>query len=211
MRNSFSKPKILTDKEKFKVTLELDQVAYLIPAGHRLRLSISNVYWPFIWPSPEIHKITIFSGKIMVPIKESSSDQDDYIFEKPVTGKPSNIKFKRQPSSDRKEFIEKTSGEQVLEVFNDTGLIKNLDHGLETESSALERFSIKDGDPLSAQISVKWQQRLARKNWNVHTRAELTVTCSEEEFFLIASVVAFENNRKVFTKKFSEKIQRLFI
>ena len=211
MRNSFSKPKILTDNEKFKVTLELDQVAYLIPAGHRLRLSISNVYWPFIWPSPETPKITIFSGKIMVPIKESCSDQDNYIFEKPVIGKPSNIKFKRQPSSDRREFIEKKSREQVLEVFNDTGVIKNLDHGLETDSSVVERFSIKDGDPLSARINVKWRQRLTRKNWNVSTRAELTVTCSEDEFFLIASVVAFENNSKVFTKKFSEKIKRLFI
>ncbi|AXX96786.1 hypothetical protein BAR1_01860 [Profundibacter amoris] len=30
------------------ITMRLDQIAYEFPAGHRLRLSISNAYWPLI-------------------------------------------------------------------------------------------------------------------------------------------------------------------
>ena len=50
-RNSFEFPQKLTPGETFTVELSLDQIAYRVPAGHRLRLAVSTSYWPFIWPS----------------------------------------------------------------------------------------------------------------------------------------------------------------
>ena len=39
--------------EPIVVTLALDFAGHRVPAGHRVRLSLSPTYWPFAWPSPE--------------------------------------------------------------------------------------------------------------------------------------------------------------
>jgi predicted acyl esterase len=44
---------LLTPGEAFETTVMLDQIAYRIPAGHRLRIAVSTSYWPFIWPVAE--------------------------------------------------------------------------------------------------------------------------------------------------------------
>ena len=45
-------PRPLTPGAAVTVAVPLDQMAYRLAAGHRLRLSLSTQYWPFIWPSP---------------------------------------------------------------------------------------------------------------------------------------------------------------
>ena len=36
-----------------EITLDLDAIAYEVPADHTLRLAVSTAYWPLLWPSPE--------------------------------------------------------------------------------------------------------------------------------------------------------------
>ena len=49
----------LVPGETFQASLILDQCAYHLPARHRLRVAVSNAYWPFIWPSPDLGKLTL--------------------------------------------------------------------------------------------------------------------------------------------------------
>ncbi len=44
------------------VRVPLQSTAYAIPAGHRLRLAVSNTYWPWAWPSPEPATLTVHCG-----------------------------------------------------------------------------------------------------------------------------------------------------
>lgn len=37
--------------ETIENELALNDIAYHLPAGHRLRLSLSTAYWPMLWPS----------------------------------------------------------------------------------------------------------------------------------------------------------------
>ena len=43
----------------YDVTVELNEIAQTVPAGHRLRLAVSTSYWPIAWPSPELATVTI--------------------------------------------------------------------------------------------------------------------------------------------------------
>ena len=52
-RDSHEFPELLEPGRAYDVSLQLDDIAYRLPKGHRLRLSISNAYWPMVWPSPE--------------------------------------------------------------------------------------------------------------------------------------------------------------
>ena len=210
MANSFENPKCLSVGKKITVTISLDQIAYFIPEGHRIRVAISTSYWPFLWPSPELVRIKIFSGSLQLP-KGVNTKEENNMFDEPVSGDPCDYVIKRPPSSTRHEYVEQRSGSRVIKVKNDTGCIIDNEHGLETESSATEKWSIKQGDPLSATIQTNWFQIIRRENWLVSTRSKLTVKCNIHSFFITASIIAFENDKKVFEKFFDETVERKFI
>lgn len=35
------------------IEVPLQSAGYAIPAGHRVRVAVSNTYWPWVWPAPE--------------------------------------------------------------------------------------------------------------------------------------------------------------
>ena len=52
-RESHEFPRPVTPGEAMDIELKLDDIAYQVPAGHRLRVAVSSSYWPMVWPSPE--------------------------------------------------------------------------------------------------------------------------------------------------------------
>jgi uncharacterized protein len=52
-RDSHAEPAPLEPGRSYSVRVQLDDIAYRVPAGHRLRLAVSTAYWPMIWPAPE--------------------------------------------------------------------------------------------------------------------------------------------------------------
>jgi predicted acyl esterase len=51
-RSSQQKPEPLEPKEVYELKIELRVMSWVVPAGHRLRLSIAGADWPLLWPSP---------------------------------------------------------------------------------------------------------------------------------------------------------------
>ncbi len=49
----------LVPGEPVTVDVTLKAIGQQIPAGHRLRLSVSPTYWPWAWPSPEVVTLTV--------------------------------------------------------------------------------------------------------------------------------------------------------
>jgi putative CocE/NonD family hydrolase len=87
-RNSSEAPELLTPGESFETAVTLDQIAYRIPAGHRMRVAISTSYWPFIWPSPERATVSLQAGALDLPVRSTLADGDECGFEKPVGAEP---------------------------------------------------------------------------------------------------------------------------
>jgi uncharacterized protein len=53
-RESHEHPTSLIPGETYTATVELDDIAYAFPPGHRIAVSLSTTYWPIAWPSPEL-------------------------------------------------------------------------------------------------------------------------------------------------------------
>ena len=51
-RDSSSDPADLEPGKIYSIPLDLHVTSWVFPAGHRIRLSISNAFWPMIWPTP---------------------------------------------------------------------------------------------------------------------------------------------------------------
>ena len=196
---------------KINIRLELDQIAYCLPRGHKLRLAISNSYWPFIWPSPEVTEITVYRGNLSLPYIDDKRKLDENSFDYPVVGESNKYRVKRPPSSTRKSFFDKKTEQNVLEVKHDSGCEVDLEHGLETDSAVVERFFLKEGQPLSAQIDVNWYQILKRGKWNVYIESKINVLCDRDYFYLKGSVNSWENSKLAFSREFDESIPRDFV
>ncbi|TIT81322.1 MAG: peptidase S15, partial [Mesorhizobium sp.] len=40
-----------------------------VPAGHKLRVAVSNAYWPMIWPSPEPVRLDLSKATLKLPLR----------------------------------------------------------------------------------------------------------------------------------------------
>jgi len=61
-RESSSEPSDLVPGQIYSIPLELHVTSWVFPAGHRIRLAISNAQWPMIWPTPYAMTTSLYLG-----------------------------------------------------------------------------------------------------------------------------------------------------
>ncbi len=62
-RDSHAEPSPLVPGRRYRISLKLNDVGQVVPPGYRLRLALSNAYWPTIWPSPQKATVTVHTGQ----------------------------------------------------------------------------------------------------------------------------------------------------
>lgn len=193
----------------------LDQIAYRIPAGHRLRIAISTAYWPFVWPGAQITTLTLLSGSLGLPQRQSVGagleTTDEVCFELPEAAPGWQSECLRSPCSSRKTFEEPHSGKTITEIVNDFGEYRDRHHGLLSGSITNETWSIDPDDPLSAEALITWHQTGGRDQWQWATEVTVTMQCSADTFRIQAMVRAFENQLEIFSRTDTDVIARDFV
>ena len=206
-RESHEFPQAMVPGERIDIQIRLDDIAWRVPPGHRLRVAISTAYWPMIWPAPETAEITLFSGSLTLPVL-SAGEAAEASFE-PVEGAPAwRIETLRPPANGRRIEHDIVSGATTLFVEDDFGTRRDLDHGLEIGGAAREKWRIHADDPLSASGETEWQQTLRRGDWEVRTEARTSMRSDAQFFFLTGSVKAWLGENLVFEKNYDESIKR---
>lgn len=190
------------------IRLVLDDVAYEVPAGHRLRLVLSTTYWPMLWPSPEPVTLTarLGAGRLELPLAPAGSMAGARFDSAPELVEP-----RRETTAPaRRSFRGKRNGDGtiVTEVHDDFGRVFNPATGLGTESNVCRRFEIRPSEPLSARLQARWTQRIERTDWRVVTESATTMHADERAFHLSARLEAYENGALVFERAWNETIPR---
>lgn len=210
-RHSSELPELLSPGAAFDATVTLDQIAYRIPAGHRLRIAVSTSCWPFIWPSPERATVTLEAGMLALPCRTLHANMDECSFEKPVGAAPWRHENLRPSASTRTTETDADTGVVTTSIFNDAGENRDLEHGLISGSTTQERWSIHPGDPLSATAHISWEQSGGRDAWRTGTIAEMKMRCDKDWFYVTGRLVATEDGATVFDKDWEERIARRFV
>lgn len=187
------------------IRLSLDHIAYKVPAGHRIRVSISPNYWPLIWPAPQGATLTLFAGSLSV---ETLQDAGTWTFPPPDAAPPWNTQELRPEAHSRHQNIDMTTGITSLHVTDDFGKICDLDHGLISGSTARERWDIHPDDPLSARGTCHWSDELERDDIALKTETTCEMWSDATHFFLHAEVQAFENGKCIYQREIEDKIPR---
>jgi putative CocE/NonD family hydrolase len=61
-RESAREPRALVPGERFPLDIEMHFTSWVFPAGHRLRLAVSNAQWPMLWPTPYAMTTRLYLG-----------------------------------------------------------------------------------------------------------------------------------------------------
>lgn len=200
-------PEKLEPGKVYEVEIALDQIAYRIPAGHKLRVSISNAYWPLMWPSPEQATLAIESGSIDIPSRPLAT-ADECSFEEPVCSGPWQHDVLRPSSYSRKTFRDDVTGESVMSVDCDNGEDRDHEHGLISGSWTKERWAVMADDPTSAISEISWEQTGGREGQMWRTEIIAKMWCDAENFYTTATLKCWLNDEVFHEKEYRESVER---
>lgn len=211
MRNGLDCPKLVVAGEAINVSIKLDDTGYQIPAGHRLRLAVSNAYFPLLWPTPKKTKLTLdlASACLTIPCHDRSAALARDLGQGYVC--PVNKTKKIRPEKhDRLIQTDATDGRVTTLINDDFGEFTFLEHNLTVGESCNERHSILPDDPHSASSECRWHSHQSRPGWDINIYTQLKVTCDAEYFYLNSNIKALENGVQIHQHKWKEKVSRGF-
>ena len=203
---SHGEPQDLMPGEVMEVTVRLDQCAYRLPVGHRLRVAVSTAYWPFIWPAPGGAGVTLTGGALMLPVR-STAQGDEVSFEPPEAAPAWRATTLRDASLTRERGV-LDDGTSFIKITTDNGEMRDDSHGLATGSVCTEEWRIHADDPLSAEGRFDWVETMDRGDWSVETRCHASLWADADTWHGRARVEAYEGEALVFDKDFSFDIAR---
>jgi uncharacterized protein len=209
-RNSHEHSEKIVPGESFEISLQLDDIAYRVPSGHRLRLSFSTAYWPLIWPSAELVELEISEGVLMLPLLNVTVPASAE-FAAAEAAQEWNRRTLRAPSNSRATAVDNVSDETVLNILDDFGEVEDQEHLLRCGSVAREEWRIHPDQPLSARGRTHWTQTLQRGSWNIRTDTYADMASTSDEFLLTARVEARVGEELVFERDYSTSVSRKFI
>ncbi len=212
-RNSHEHPEALVADERTEVSVFLQSIGQMVPAGHRLRVAISPTYFPWAWPSPEPVTLTIFSGvsSIELPVRLSSElDEGLTAFDPPEIAPKIETEVLQAPAS--RDVLTKDPVTGTIEVVHrDLGSRIRLPDGLEIEQARGSWYSITEGDPLSARYHADRTVGLSRGDWAPRVIAENELSSDATHLHFTSMLRAFDAEECLFEREWSFEIPRDFL
>ncbi|HKK30190.1 MAG TPA: CocE/NonD family hydrolase C-terminal non-catalytic domain-containing protein, partial [Alphaproteobacteria bacterium] len=215
-RHGSETPEALEPGRRYRVRLQLNDIAQSFPAGHRIRLSLSTSYWPLAWPPPEPTQLTVHTehSRLTLPVRPPRPADDAAL---PAFGEPEGapgpartvIEPGRHHWTVHRDLATDVS---ALEVINESGTYRLDDIGLTVHSKGLEQYSCRGNDFDSVRGETLWERGLQREGWAIRTVTRTVLTSSPTEFHVRADLDAFETDaegeRRIFCQSWERKIPR---
>lgn len=206
-RNGSEAPAPLEPGRRYRVRVQLNDVAQSFPPGHRLRLSLSTSYWPLAWPSPApvCLKLHTRNSRFVLPVRPPRPDADAALraFEEPEGAPPLNQAVLEPKEQTWRVTRDLGTDESELHVVDGRGTRRMEDIGLTVQTRGEEWYRCRDNDFCSVRGETLWQRGLEREDWGVRTVAHTTMTSDDESFHIRAELDAYEKDSRGQQRVFS--------
>jgi len=213
-RNGMERSDPVVPGEPMSVRIELDDVAHVFPPGHRIAVSVSSTCWPMAWPSPEPVTLTVHAGAshLELPVRAPDSADDGLApFGPAVNGKATPrtpITPGETPAQHRTVTYDTATRRTAVTIVEDAGVERFDDIGVTTSARIELCYAITEDEPLSAEATTRGDERYSREGLAIRVLTRQHLKSDRENFFLTASLEAFENDHLVFERTWNETIPR---
>jgi hypothetical protein len=189
---------------RFRITLDLKAVGYAFRPGARIRLALSDAYWPMAWPEPAAAGLVLHpaGGSLTLPLLEAE-DAPGPSFGPPVAAVPMAHEILEPEAHRRVVSHDLATGESTYRVEYRRNKIRlgELILGGQGEES----YRIRQDDPAGAETRMTRSYRFERPGWRIRIETE-TVLCRDAgDFRLDSSLAAFENEAEVFARRWTHR------
>lgn len=209
-RDSNEGPSALVPHQKYSIELALNHIAYHVPPGHRIRLAVSNAYWPLIWPSPGRNTLSLeLSGsKLRLPCKLSTGSNAFPALDEFVQPKGTAEKELRPESSEKNISENRETGMLQIETRVDYGHLFIQSSETEIDFTLDQLMTIHPDDPNSAASSTELNVIMQQGDTATALKGKFDMTSSAEQFLVKANWQAWEGVNCIFEKDFNVAIKR---
>jgi putative CocE/NonD family hydrolase len=206
-RESHEHPAPLVPGRRYAVRLQLEDIAHAFAPGSRIALSISNHYWPALWPSPAPTALTVTAGAsgLTLPVRPArTGDADLAAFAGPEAGAAEPVtELEAGRVNNRTIAQDALSGVTEVLLPRDGGACLLDAIGMVLREDGEVRYRIAGEDPTTAECRTRFEMARERGDWRIRTLTTTRVTCTATAFHLEAALDAYEGDDRVFTRNWS--------
>jgi uncharacterized protein len=191
-----------------EVEFPLNDIAYHLPKGHRLRLALSTSYWPMLWPSaaPLTLLIDPDGSALDLPLRPRL-DEPAPVFGPPEQNREGRAEEIRPEGFQREESI-LDNGTHQLRLVTDGGARREVSTGIEVAKIITETWKIRPDDPLSARSEAAWTFEVGRGDWQTRTETWTEMTCDATSFHVRAKLEAYDGEALLFSTAWDFSVPR---
>jgi hypothetical protein len=101
------------------------------------------------------------------------------------------------------------SGRQQIEVLRDDGRSRIEEIGVTTDFYKILHYEADPQSAAAARASADHDIRHSHdQGWDTRIRTHCAVACTEDDFIVEADIEAFEGERRIFSRSWTERIPR---
>jgi hypothetical protein len=209
-RDSHEHPQPLEPGRRYRVRVELDAIAYAVPAGHRLRVAVSSTYWPWAWPSPEPVTLAVHGLALELPVRPPRPEDAEL----PAFAEPEHtpaLEQERQEAAPDGRSLRRDYGSGRVEQrfdYDVGGTVRFVPIDLVSEDTNSSAYTIVEGDPLSAEVTFAAATGIARDDWSGRAEVTASMRADAEAFSVTSVLTAYESGEQVFTRTWEHRFPR---
>ncbi len=207
-RGGNASPQPMVPGDFDNIDILLDDTGYRFVAGHRIRLALSTAYFPLVLPPPAHVRAAIAVGDRSYIELPTPTDLVDIDLREPAEGLLP-IYEQLTPGTSRRDITRSSDSSTVTtSIFSDTGEVLHPTNGMIWREIHESRATIAAGDPLSFQCVERLT--VMRRRAGIETRciARGRLTATAGAWCVEAGLTAFEDDRVVFERSWSQDLER---
>ncbi|MCP1362075.1 MULTISPECIES: CocE/NonD family hydrolase [unclassified Halomonas] len=212
LSEDFAEHRPLTPGEPVDVALDLDMIGYRLPAGHRLRVSVSSANFPLVWPSRRRAALTLQPGSQTLELPTFIGEPVDCPFAPPESAAPADIEMLRKGMPKRTVCEDVASGIVTTTVENDLGAMRFRDHGLWVDQHCRESYTAHPEDPDATQVEMVWYYKAGRDEgegrFAVSVESRYWFSGDADTFYIEAEQIAWEGSDEVHRQHWQTQVPR---
>lgn len=208
-RNGNENPEPMIPGKTETIEIELNECGYQFLPGHKIRISLSTNYWPMVLPPPEVVTAKIKLGPEAVVTLPIRAGRDSIEVAEPVNPDPLPVYQTHSPEQNRR-WVDRDlqTGETHYHLIDDSGESEMPGHGLRTRHYHHDCWSITAEDPLSCRATSEYICWMSRDDWSIRTESESIFSCDSDNFYMEATVTAYESDKQVNQRQWKKTIKR---
>ena len=213
-RDGHEEPAALEPGRRYRVRVQLNEVAQRFCAGHRIRLAVSSSYWPLAWPPPEPVCLTLYTEgcRLLLPHRPArEADRSLRDLGQPRQAPPPRSTLLAPAERHWTVQHNLATNEVSLVVVNNDARIRLDDPDLAFSRQVDERYSYRNERYDTLRGDVTHKRSFVRGDWQVSTITRTVLSSTRTHFLIRAILDAYEGDIRVFSKSWDETIPRDFI